>query len=193
MIRFFPCENVNCRTLSIKVSFWSDRLLADHGSDRGKLLFKRVRCDCIQGLKIICTPMYIKLTDFALCILQCKGTLHFRVQPTIFQHSHRDICKYNMVVYPDTLEDCLCITNYTADFLHVWFRRRKFLLTENKSKVEFSTTDLSLLVRTLGAGAQATDPVSTVSECVYTQQQPIVRRRILSVKIYSDFITLSNP
>ena len=75
-----------------------------------------------------------------------------------------------MVVYPDTLEDCLCITNYTADFLHVWFRRRKFLLTENKSKVEFSTTDLSLLVRTLGAGAQATDPVSTVSECVYTQR-----------------------
>jgi hypothetical protein len=31
-----------------------------------------------------------------------------------------------------------------------------------------------------GVGAQTTDPVSTVSECVYTQQQPIVRHRILS-------------
>ena len=30
------------------------------------------------------------------------------------------------------------------------------------------------------AGAYATDPLSTFSECVYTQQQPIVRRRILS-------------
>ena len=30
------------------------------------------------------------------------------------------------------------------------------------------------------AGAQATDPVSTFSGCVYTQQQPIVRRPILS-------------
>ena len=33
---------------------------------------------------------------------------------------------------------------------------------------------------TPGAGAQATDPVSMLSECVYTQQQPIVRRQILS-------------
>jgi hypothetical protein len=31
-----------------------------------------------------------------------------------------------------------------------------------------------------GAGAHATDPVSTFSECVYTQQQPIARRRIVS-------------
>ena len=37
MIGFLRCENVICRTLSIKVSFWSDRLLADHGDDRGKL------------------------------------------------------------------------------------------------------------------------------------------------------------
>ena len=31
MIDFLPCGNVICRTLSIKVSFWSDRLSADHG------------------------------------------------------------------------------------------------------------------------------------------------------------------
>ena len=30
------------------------------------------------------------------------------------------------------------------------------------------------------AGAHATDPVSTFSDCVHTQQQPIVRLRILS-------------
>ena len=44
-----------------------------------------------------------------------------------------------------------------------------------------------------GAGAQTTDPVSTFSECVYTQQQPIVRRRILSDTSYSDFISFTNP
>jgi hypothetical protein len=35
MIGFLPCENVNYRTLLIKVSFWSDRLLADHGRVTG--------------------------------------------------------------------------------------------------------------------------------------------------------------
>ena len=34
-----------------------------------------------------------------------------------------------------------------------------------------------------GAGAQATDPVSTFSDCVYAQQQPIARRRILSATL----------
>jgi hypothetical protein len=43
------------------------------------------------------------------------------------------------------------------------------------------------------AGAQPTDPVSTFSECVYTQQEPIVRRRILSGTRYDDFIALTNP
>ena len=37
MIGFLPCENVICRTLSIKVSFWSDRLLADHAGKLGCL------------------------------------------------------------------------------------------------------------------------------------------------------------
>ena len=35
-------------------------------------------------------------------------------------------------------------------------------------------------LQTQCAGARATYPVSTFSECVYAQQQPIVRRRILS-------------
>ena len=35
------------------------------------------------------------------------------------------------------------------------------------------------------AGAQTAVPVSTVSECVYTQQQPIVRHRILSGTSYT--------
>ena len=34
------------------------------------------------------------------------------------------------------------------------------------------------------AGAQTTEPVSTVSDCVYTRRQPIVRRLILSVTLY---------
>ena len=44
-----------------------------------------------------------------------------------------------------------------------------------------------------GVGAQTTDPVSTFSECVYTQQQPMVRRRMLSETSYSDFISLKDP
>ena len=44
-----------------------------------------------------------------------------------------------------------------------------------------------------GAGAQTAVPVSTFSECVYTQEQPIVRRRILSETSYSAFISLTNP
>ena len=43
------------------------------------------------------------------------------------------------------------------------------------------------------AGAQTAVPVWTFSECVYTQQQPIVRRRILSGTSYSDFISSTNP
>jgi hypothetical protein len=43
--------------------------------------------------------------------------------------------------------------------------------------------------REFSVGAQATDPVSTVSECVYTHQQPIMRRRVLSETCYIDSIT----
>ena len=48
-------------------------------------------------------------------------------------------------------------------------------------------------LNSLCAGAQTAVPVSTFSECVYTQQQPIVRRRILSGTSYIDFISLTNP
>ena len=50
-----------------------------------------------------------------------------------------------MIVRPDTLEDCLFITAYTANFL--WFRRRKKHL--NKKQIEGGIfDDKSLLVRT---------------------------------------------
>jgi hypothetical protein len=44
-----------------------------------------------------------------------------------------------------------------------------------------------------GFGAEATGPVSAFSECVYTLQLPIVRRRILSETSYNDFISQTNP
>ena len=66
MIGFLPCENVIYRTLSIKVSFWSDRLLADHGGDRLKLDYlKEYAVLAYGGSKTVCTFIYIKLTDFA--------------------------------------------------------------------------------------------------------------------------------